>query len=131
MRQWQWMKDYGFALLAVIAFCGLVGSRNAHATDPAPLTGGATSGTYGIALGTSAQTILPADGARKFLEIQNTTAATNILACTLDGTTPSVNANGISLQPYQIRTYDTYVPTGALKCIGSAGSTGYYVNYTP
>lgn len=111
-------------LLLLLAFPAL-------ATEPAPLTSGLTISNWGIALGTSSQTIIPADGARKFLEIQNTTAATNNLACTLDGTTPAINGAGLQLAPGQIHSYESFVPTGVVKCIGSASSTAYNVNYLP
>ena len=98
----------------------------------APLTGGATSGVYSTTLGTSSVTVLAADNARKFLQIQNiTSAGSNILACTTDGTAPVVNGNGIQLSQYGSATFDVYVPSGAVKCIGSAANTAYYVQYTP
>ena len=107
-------------------------SAPAWATDVAPLTGGATSGVYSTTLGTSSVKVLAADNARQFLQIQNiTSASTNILACTADGTAPVVNGNGIQLSQYGSATFDVYVPTGAVQCIGSAANTAYYVHYTP
>ncbi len=73
-------------------------------------------------ISTSAVTILAANGARKFLQIQNVGSA-NILACTVDGTTPVVGGNGIQLLPYGSVTYDVFVPSGQIKCIGSASGT--------
>jgi len=96
-------------------------SGSAFATSPAPLTGGAaTHDTETIS--TAAVTILSANAARKFLQVQNVGAANN-LACTIDGTTPVINGNGIQLSTGGSATYDVYVPTGALKCIGSAAGT--------
>ncbi len=79
-------------------------------------------------ISTSAATIIAANGARKFLQIQNVGAA-NKLACTLDGSTPVVNGNGLQLGVGGAAMYDVYVPTGAVKCIGSAAGTVLTVTY--
>ena len=105
------------------------------ATSAAPLSGGAAVHET-ITIGTAAVTAIPQDGARKFLQIQNTTNGTNGLACTLDGTTPVIGGNGIQLAGVTggaggSATYDAYVPTGAIKCIGSASGTVLTVLYQP
>ena len=102
----------------------------------APLTGGSTSGVYSTTLGTSSVTVLNSDNARKFLQIQNISPNTNSLACTTDGTVPVIGGNGIQLSGASTgaggsATFDTYVPSGAVQCIGSASSTAYYIQYTP
>lgn len=106
-------------ILLAAVFALLSGS--AYATSGAPLTGGAVSHDTET-ISTSSVTILAANGARKFLQIQNVGAA-NKLACTLDGSTPIINSNGVQLGIGGAATYDIYVPTGAIKCIGSASGT--------
>lgn len=105
------------------------------ATSPAPLSGGAAVHET-VTIGTVAVTALAQDGARKFLQIQNTTNGTNGLACTIDGSTPVIGGNGIQLAGVAggaggSATYDSYVPTGAVKCIGSASGTVYTILYQP
>ena len=110
------MNKIAFLALALSLLSGA-----AYATSAAPLTGGAaTHDTETIS--TAAVTILPANGARKFLQIQNVGAA-NKLACTIDGSTPVINGNGVQLSVEAAATYDVFVPTGAVKCIGSATGT--------
>lgn len=121
-------------IVAALAFAALLIAfqPSAQATEHYPLTGGSITTTSSVALGTASVTVLPTDGARGFLQIQNITAATNTMACTIDGSTPAVNANGLQMAASGPPiTYDTFVPTGALKCIGSATSTAYTVNYVP
>lgn len=109
--------------IATLAFCLSVLPGICFATDSAPLTGGLALHFTGT-IGTSAVTVIPADGARKFLQIQNVGAA-NTMACTVDGTTPVINGNGVQMTPYGSVTYDVFVPTGGVKCIGSAAGTVY------
>lgn len=96
-------------------------SGSAFATETAPLTSGPAKHLTET-ISTSAVTLLASNGNRKFLQIQNTSVANN-LACTLDGSTPAINGNGIQLLPSGSATYDVYVPSGSVKCIGSAAST--------
>lgn len=125
------MKTSSWLVLGVL-LAAIISPAATWATEHGPLVGGATLTTSGVALGTSAVTIIPADGARQFLQIQNITAATNTMACTIDGSVPVINANGVQLAPSgAVITFDTFVPTGALKCIGSATSTAYTANYVP
>lgn len=99
----------------------------AFATSAAPLTGGAVSHDTET-ISTNAVTIIAANGARKFLQIQNTGTA-NKIACTLDGSTPVVGGNGIQLGIGGAALYDVYVPTGIVKCIGSASGSVVTVTY--
>ena len=112
-----------FLLCASPAFAG--------SQPQSPLTGGATIGTSSVSLGTSAVQILASDAHRGFIQIQNTTSGANTLACTIDGSTPVINGNGIQLGKYGSATFDVFVPTGAVQCVGSAANTAYYVQYTP
>lgn len=112
-----------------ISYASLPSNYNAP-TSPnlaIPLRGGAVIHDTKT-ISTASVTILAANGARKFLQIQNVGAANN-LACTLDGTTPVINGNGIQLSIGGSATYDVYVPTGAIKCIGSAAGTKLTVVY--
>lgn len=102
-------------------------SGASYATSPAPLTGGAVAHDTET-IGTSSATILSANGARKFLQIQNVGTA-NKLACTMDGTAPVINGNGLQLGVGGAALYDVYVPTGAVKCIGSSAGTVVTVTY--
>ena len=113
----------------------LLSASLAFATEPAPLTSGAAVHLTGT-VGTMAATILNSDGARKYLQIQNVGSNTNVLACTIDGTTPAVAGNGIQLSGVsggagQTQIFNVFVPTGAVNCIGSASSTGYVVTFLP
>lgn len=96
----------------------------------APLTSGAAIHLTATNLGTTQATVLASDTNRGFLQIQNVGSSNN-LACTLDGTAPVINGNGIQLSPLSAVFYDTFVPTGAVTCIGSAASTAYSVTYLP
>lgn len=80
-------------------------------------------------VGTSSALALAANTVRQFFQIINnsTTVAGNTLAFTLDGTTPTVNGNGITLNPGGSATYDVVSPTGAINVIGSAASTPYQI----
>ena len=117
-------------------FVALVLPSLAFATEPAPLTGGAVSMLYLLTGTGTPVTALPADGARKFLMIQNVGANTNGLACTIDGSTPAIAANGLQLVGVasgagQSFKFDEFVPTGAVTCIGSSSSTGIEITYLP
>lgn len=79
-------------------------------------------------ISTSVVTLLAANDTRKFLQIQNVGAANN-LACTLDGSTPVISGNGVQLGINGSVTYDAFVPTGTIKCIGSASGTILTVTY--
>lgn len=116
------MNKIAFLALALSLLSGA-----SFATESAPLTGGPAKHTTET-ISTSALTVLAANGARKFLQIQNVGAA-NKLACTLDGTTPVINGNGVQLGVGGAALYDVYVPTGAVKCIGSAAGTVLTVTY--
>jgi len=117
--------------LQILALLLLCASQAFAGSQPrAPLTSGAAIHLTSTTLGTSQATVLAADANRGFLQIQNVGSA-NTLACTIDGTAPVVNGNGIQLLPLSAVFYDTFVPTGALICIGSAASTAYTVTYLP
>lgn len=97
------------------------------ATTTAPLTGGSASHSTET-ISTASVTVLAANPVRRFLQIQNVGSA-NKLACTVDGSTPVVNGNGIQLSVGGAALYDVYVPNGAVKCIGSASGTVVTVTY--
>jgi hypothetical protein len=123
------MRPVLWLLLALICSPAFAGSQQVP-----PLTGGPAIHLSASNLSTTPATVLAADATRGFLEIQNISANTNILACTLDGSVPAVASNGIQLAGVatgagQIKTYDTFVPNGVVKCVGSAASTGYTVTY--
>jgi hypothetical protein len=83
------------------------------------------SGTVGTAA--TVELAAPALGVvRGFLQIENPSASAS-LAFTLDGSTPVVNGNGITLGPLGSATYDTWVPQGAVTMIGSGSSTPFTI----
>jgi len=107
-----------------------------YATQAPPLSRDGTTYVSATNLSTSAVVLLAADGARKFLQIQNISTNSNTLACTVDGTTPVVGSVGAQLVGSTTGaggswTFDVFVPTGAVTCIGSAASTGYFISYDP
>lgn len=111
-------------------------SSIARATEVAPLTSGDTLTLSGVTLGNSSVTLLPSDNSRGFLSIQNISTNSNTMACTVDGTVPSVGVNGVQLSGSSTGAggavfYDVFVPRGSVKCIGSASSTGYNIQYKP
>lgn len=112
-------------LVLAVALSLLSGA--ALATESAPLTSGAAVHDTET-VSTSAVTIIAANGARKFLQIQNV-GTYNKLACTIDGSTPVINGNGIQLNAGGAVMFDVFVPTGAVKCIGSASGTVLTVTY--
>lgn len=57
-----------------------------------------------------------------FLQIHNPNASGS-LAYTFDGTTPVLNAAGITLGPLGTATYDTDIPVGGLKLIATGTQT--------
>lgn len=114
-------------LLCISAFALALLSGSALATETAPLTSGPAKHLTET-ISTSAVTLLASNGNRKFLQIQNVGTA-NKLACTMDGSTPVVNGNGLQLGIGGAALYDVYVPTGAVKCIGSAAGTVLTVTY--
>jgi hypothetical protein len=125
------MRSIFLSFLTIALLC-----VTAQATEVAPLTSGAILTVSGVSLGTSSTTILAADNSRGFLQIQNISTNSNALACTIDGTTPVVGTNGVQLAGTTTgaggsATYDAFVPRGAVKCIGSATSTGYNIQYMP
>ena len=112
-------------ILLLASFPAYAGSQ-----PQAPLTHGAAIHLTSLTLGTTPALVIAADANRGFLQIQNVGSANN-LACTLDGTVPAVNGNGIQLTPQSAVFYDVFVPTGAINCVGSASSTAYTVTYLP
>lgn len=75
---------------------------------------------------TAAAAGVSADVGREFLQIINN-HQTNSLAYTLDGSNPVINGNGVTLFAGGSSTYDTFVPTGAVRVIGSGSGTGYTI----
>lgn len=92
-------------------------------------TSGIPTGASSTTLGISSGIALAANSVRQFLQIVNNSsvASANTLAFTLDGTTPVINGNGITLLPGGNATYDTFVPLGAVTVIGSATNTAYNI----
>lgn len=115
-------------ILALIALLTAFDAR-AGAWVP-PMTSGAAQQVFSTNLSTSPVTILTSDKSRGFLQIVNNSAS-NSMACSVDGSTPSINGNGVTLLAGGSATYDAFVPTGAVVCIGSGASTAYNVNYLP
>lgn len=101
----------------------------------APLTSGNTPYLSGN-VGTSPIVILAKDLTRGFLQIQNVSLNTNSLTCTIDGSTPSVGSNGITLGGVATGAggsafFDTFVPTGPVTCVGSSSGTAFTISYVP
>lgn len=92
-------------------------------------TTGTPTGVSSTTLGTTPVVALAVNTSRQFFQIVNnsTTVSTNTLAYTLDGTTPVVNGNGVTLNPGGNATYDTFCPVGAVTVVGSAASTAYNI----
>lgn len=81
------------------------------------------TGVYGTA-GVSAL-VLAANTTRQHLMIHNP-STTASLAFTLDGTTPVVNGQGITMGPLGAAFYDSFIATGAVTMIGSGPYTIYW-----
>lgn len=63
-----------------------------------------------------------------FMIINNAASGGNSLAYTLDGSTPTINGSGITLQPGGSSTWDAFVPVGGvITVIGSAANTPYCI----
>lgn len=123
------MRPVLWLLLALICGPAFAGSQPVP-----PLTIGPVVHASASNLSTTPVTILSSDATRGFLQIQNISLNTNVLACTLDGSVPSVGGNGIQLGGVAtgaggVLIYDVFVPNGVVKCVGSASSTGYTVTY--
>ncbi|MDE2099134.1 MAG: hypothetical protein KGL39_17905 [Patescibacteria group bacterium] len=82
---------------------------------------------YG-SVGTTATSIVPArsDNGRNLVLIQNTHASQS-LGVTLDGTTPVIGANALTLAAGASLQLDKAVPQGAIELIGSGASTTYMI----
>lgn len=124
------MKRIALVLLFVLMRCASTPAFAGSTQFVPPLTSGAAVLLSSSSLGTSPALVLVRDSSRGFLQFQNTSSV-NSLACTLDGTVPAINGNGIQLAPLMAATYDEFVPTGALNCVGSSASTSYTVVYLP
>jgi len=77
--------------------------------------------TNSAAAPTDKVTSLTVPSAKKYLIVHNP-SETAYLALTLDGTTPVVQTNGITLFPGGTFTSDQYSMNGALSMISSAAS---------
>lgn len=107
----------------------------AWATPKAPLSSGQPIDITGT-VSTLAVVVLTQDLARGFLQIQNVGQNTNGLSCTTDGSTPAVGGAGTQLAGVASGAggtafYDTFVPLGAVTCIGSSSGTVYSIKYLP
>jgi len=113
-------------VLSFLAFLAGGGSALAYGSFQAPLTGGGcveSSGTVGT--GATVELAAPTNGqVRQFLRVENPAATGgNSIAFTVDGSTPVVNGQGVTLYPGGNALFDTWVPQGAVTIIGGgAGS---------
>lgn len=90
------------------------------AVSSAPVSSAATTTAATIGA-TSAQAL--AGGTRKYLLIKNESASA-FIACRFAGTAALNTAGSITLAPYAGFTWEgTFVPSDAINCIASAGST--------
>lgn len=83
-------------------------------------------------IGTSSVTVLPANGNRQFLMIQNL-HATNNIGITFDGTTPAIGTAGTftmfgGTTNGGLLRFEIYVPVGPINIIASGSSTPVSVN---
>jgi hypothetical protein len=80
--------------------------------------------TVASTIGTAASQLVGQESGRSYLSILNQ-STTATIACTLDGTTPSVNGAGsVTMSPLGGFVWDTgKIPWGPVTCISSASST--------
>lgn len=114
------MKDQGDGTVAEVVY---VNNEGGSVNGP---------GTYidaSQSIGTSAVTLIAASTATRIVDLQNTSATSQILGYTLTGLTPVLNGVGtFMLQAGQGKTL-IIPPTAVLKAIGSASSTIVSCNY--
>lgn len=85
-------------------------------------------------VGTVVATAIAAGLITTWLDIENVSNNGNLLGFTLDGSTPGfttgqANAGTFVLLPYGTKTYDSKIPNGALKIVGSAAGTVVTIKY--